>query len=131
MYKRQAICILPHTSSPTNGPYLATDWRTRWRTITEPDIHELAARLPAAEIAGDDHLAISDESTTADEPRYVTVADLLSRAPRMFKGVWTAGVYAIADEVLHNNIFYKCLTPRIASDTQPPNVDSAWRALTG
>ncbi len=126
-----AICIVPHTSSATNGPYLATDWRTRWRTITEPDIHELTARLPAAEIAGDDHIAISDESTTADEPRYVTVADLLSHAPRMFKGVWTAGVYAIADEVLHSNIFYKCLTPRVASDTQPPNVDSAWRALTG
>ena len=126
-----AICILPHTSTATNGPYLATDWRTRWRTITEPDIHELTARLPANEIAGDDHLAISDESTTADEPRYVTVTDLLSHAPQMFKGTWVAAVYKIADEVLHNNIFYKCLTPRIASDTQPPNLDSAWRALTG
>ena len=53
-------------------------------------------------------------------------------APRpSYRGDWAASTFQIGDEVLHNNIFYKCLIPRAVSDTQPPNIDSAWRAMTG
>ena len=77
LVNRYFICHAANTAALTNQPYSNADWRNTWRPLTFPDVGELNLQLTSAQLESTDRLVVSDESTTGDFSRFVTVNNLL------------------------------------------------------
>jgi len=74
--REQYMCNTTHTSTPSNGPTFGSEWRRRWHALSIPDVGELGAPLESSQVANDDRIAVSDESTSARDTKYMSMAHL-------------------------------------------------------
>lgn len=116
-----ASAIATLESRPTPTPYDDTGLRTDTDTNTtnigtlRTDVDNLQSATPPTPY--DDTSVTQDITALENNPKY--------------RGVWSAGAYAIGDYVLFNNQFYVCLVARTSSNVNNPSLNtSSWLLLT-
>ena len=127
-----------HTSAASTTPGLLTSstWRTRWRELTTPDLGLITDSFASAsDVADNDEIAVADVSTTTDETKRLTIANLKTKlgvtsggGDSNYKGSWSAGEsYSIGDIVKLGNPFYICETAHTSSNANAPFAQANWR----